>query len=160
MFNLGLYRNAIAWVVNLKDDVLKSKSLIYVIIVAASLSLVFGFTFYLIDPNVKSLGDGIWFSWVSITHVGYGDIVPTSFIGRLLGAALILLGIGMFALFTASFSAALIGRDLINVKHEMASVEKEARHIERDDTLILNELAKLHQRLEKLEAALIDKEKD
>ena len=58
-----------------------------------------------IDPNIETPLDGIWWAWVTITTVGYGDIVPGSTAGRLFGSALILLGIALFSMLTASFSA-------------------------------------------------------
>jgi voltage-gated potassium channel len=58
-----------------------------------------------IDPNIESPLDGIWWAWVTITTVGYGDIVPGSTAGRLFGSLLILLGIALFSMLTASFSA-------------------------------------------------------
>src|SRR5512139_3605204 len=112
MPNLDFYGNAFKWLVSLKDNLFKVKSLEYIIIIALSIAVIFGFTVFLIDPNIHSLGDGIWYAWVSMTHVGYGDVVPTSFLGRLLGAMLIIFGLAMFALFTARVSAALIGKDL------------------------------------------------
>ncbi|MDP3009144.1 MAG: ion channel [Methylococcales bacterium] len=32
----------------------------------------------------------MWSAWVTMTHVGFGDVVPTSFLGRLFSAGLIL----------------------------------------------------------------------
>jgi voltage-gated potassium channel len=58
-----------------------------------------------IDPNIETPLDGIWWAWVTITTVGYGDIVPGSTAGRLFGSLLILLGIALFSMLTASFSA-------------------------------------------------------
>ncbi|MBU2039658.1 MAG: potassium channel family protein, partial [Gammaproteobacteria bacterium] len=58
-----------------------------------------------IDPNVQTPMDGIWWAWVTVTTVGYGDIVPGSTAGRLFGSVLILMGIGLFSMMTASFSA-------------------------------------------------------
>lgn len=159
MPSFDLYSNAFKWLVSLKDTLLKIKILEYIIIIAASNAIIFGFAVFLIDPNVRSLADGIWYAWVSMTHVGYGDVVPTSFLGRLLGAVLIFFGLGMFAIFTASFSAALIGRDLGAFRDEMSSVEKETRDIEREESLVLKELARLHQRLDQLEARLNENKK-
>jgi len=42
--------------------------------------------------------DGIWWSIVTLTTVGYGDIYPITPLGKVLGAIMALLGIGMFAL--------------------------------------------------------------
>jgi len=153
------YGNAFKWLINLKDDLFKAKSLEYIVMLAVTISIIFGFMVFLVDPNIHSLSDGIWYAWVTMTHVGYGDIVPTSFLGRLLGALLILFGLGLFALFTASFSAALIGRDLSDVKIEMSNVEKETHDLEQEENLVLKELTRLHQRLETLEASLKENKK-
>ena len=58
----------------------------------------------ILDPNVATPLDGIWWAWVTITTVGYGDIVPSTMVGRLFAAFLSLLGVGLFAMLTASFS--------------------------------------------------------
>lgn len=58
-----------------------------------------------IDSNIETPLDGIWWAWVTITTVGYGDLVPATTLGRLFGSILILMGIGLFAMLTASFSA-------------------------------------------------------
>ena len=154
LFDFSIYSNAFRWLIHIKKDLLKARSLEYILIIAATISLVFGLAIFLVDPGIHSLGDGIWYAWVTMTHVGYGDIVTTSFLGRLLGALLIVFGLGMFALFTASLSAALIGRDLGSVKKEMKIVEREAHDIEQEESLVIKELARLHERLDKLEADL------
>jgi voltage-gated potassium channel len=64
-----------------------------------------------IDPNVETPLDGIWWAWVTVTTVGYGDIVPGSTAGRLFGAVLILMGIGLFTMLTASFAAFFMAED-------------------------------------------------
>lgn len=57
-----------------------------------------------VDPAIKSPLDGIWWAWVTVTTVGYGDIVPVSTMGRIFAGFLILLGVALFSLLTASFS--------------------------------------------------------
>lgn len=57
-----------------------------------------------IDPNIETPLDGIWWAWVTVTTVGYGDLVPSSTAGRLFAGLLMLLGIALFSLLTASFS--------------------------------------------------------
>ncbi|MDG6777757.1 ion channel [Thiomicrorhabdus sp. zzn3] len=53
--------------------------------------------------------DGIWYAIVTVTTVGYGDVVPQTENGRLFGTALILFGVVLFSLVTANISAFLIG---------------------------------------------------
>ena len=70
-----------------------------------------GFLIAGLDPAIKSPWDGIWWAWVTVTTVGYGDVVPESTEGRLFGSFLILMGIGIFSMLTASFSAFFVSRD-------------------------------------------------
>jgi len=43
------------------------------------------------SSNVHSLGDAFWYLLVTLTSVGYGDIVPTTIIGRVIGITLVIL---------------------------------------------------------------------
>lgn len=64
-----------------------------------------------IDPAVKSIGDGVWWAWVTVTTVGYGDIVPVTTEGRLFAAALIAVGMGLSAMLTASFTVYFVEQE-------------------------------------------------
>ena len=72
----------------------------------------------LIDPNVKNTSDGIWWAWVTVTTVGYGDIVPISNAGRVFGAFLILMGLALITMLTASFAAFFMAEDKKHSRHE------------------------------------------
>ncbi len=93
-----------------------------------------------IDPNVETPLDGIWWAWVTITTVGYGDIVPGSTAGRLFGSFLILMGIGLFSMMTASFSAFFMQQE------EEDLFNKERQHAE--------QLARMENKIEQLEDKL------
>lgn len=139
MTNCPYLRNALAWLDSLKAEALKQKSLGYVLFLAVGVTVLFGLAVFLVDPNVRSLADGVWYAWVTMTHVGYGDVVPTSFVGRLLASVLILFGLAVLALLTATFSSILIGRGMMG-------------EVARDESQILAELKRLHERLDQLEA--------
>ena len=68
----------------------------------------FGYLFYVSEPDVRSLGDGIWWALVTITTVGYGDITPVTTLGRVVASSLMLLGLGLIATITAIVSAKFI----------------------------------------------------
>lgn len=55
------------------------------------------------DPtcNIKSAEDAIWWSYVTITTVGYGDKFPVTTEGRVIAAVLMTAGVGLFGTFTA-----------------------------------------------------------
>ena len=145
------FRDAFLWLGTLKTALFRTRNLIYLVIVAVSITLVAGILMFLIDPNIRTPLDGTWYAWVTMTHVGYGDVVPVSFLGRFVAALLILAGLALFALFTASVSAALIGRELGESARETASAsgsDSEAAQVMRD---VLAELTRLRQRLDELE---------
>jgi len=77
-----------------------------------------------IDPGILTVEDGIWWALVTVTTVGYGDIVPTSGVGRVFGAALILIGLGLFSLLTASLTAIFISQEEPPNNQDTAIVDK------------------------------------
>ena len=68
----------------------------------------FGFIFFITEPDVKSYSDGLWWALVTITTVGYGDITPLTSIGRLVASTLMFLGLGLIASLTAVISVKFI----------------------------------------------------
>ena len=91
---------------------------------------------------------------MTMTHVGFGDVVPVSFFGRLLSAVLILFGLALFSLFTAILSVTLIGRNMDTWGQDMRHIEQETGRIETEESTILRELERLHDRMAVLEKQL------
>jgi voltage-gated potassium channel len=143
--------NAIHWGDNLRVELFKVKNLGYLVLLATMMTLAAGLILFLIDPNIKSPLDGIWFAWGTMTHVGFGDVVPISFFGRLLAVGLILFGLVFFSLFTALVSVSLIGRNMDALGIDMRQIEQGANRIQTGEDRILAELARLHERLKALE---------
>jgi len=115
--------------------------------VVAIIVIMAGTSIAAIDPAIETPWDGIWWAWVTVTTVGYGDIVPESPQGKIFGGLLMILGLGLFSLITASFSAFLIAREeeeLIEQEKEVASEEAQA----------VAKLEKIEKRLESLEQNL------
>jgi len=146
--------NAIQWGNSLRVDLFRVKNLGYLVLLSAMVTLAAGLVLFLIDPNIKSPLDGIWSAWVTMTHVGFGDVVPISFFGRLLAAGLILFGLVFFSLFTALVSVALIGRNMDALGVNMRQIEQGAGRIQTGEDRILAELARLHESLKALEKQL------
>ncbi len=55
--------------------------------------------------NIKSFGDGIWWAITTVTTVGYGDRYPTTTEGRFVAIALMIMGISLMGVITASVAA-------------------------------------------------------
>ena len=54
---------------------------------------------------LESYSESLWWSIVTITTVGYGDMVPASQIGRIVAVFLMLGGIGIFGAITANLAS-------------------------------------------------------
>ena len=117
-----------------------------------------GTSIAVIDPAIDSPWDGIWWAWVTVTTVGYGDIVPESPQGKVFGGLLMILGLGLFSLMTASFSAFLITREEEKVvKQGESLMEKEEEFLEKEREAISQETEAL-EKLESIEARLANLE--
>jgi voltage-gated potassium channel len=58
-----------------------------------------------------SVWDGIWWAVVTVTTVGYGDLYPVTVQGRLIGVAVMLVGIGFLSVLTAAVATQFIKTD-------------------------------------------------
>jgi voltage-gated potassium channel len=64
------------------------------------------------NPYFNSFGEALWWVVVSISTVGYGDIVPVTPYGRLLATILIFTGVALFSMFTALVSSVFVTQKL------------------------------------------------
>jgi voltage-gated potassium channel len=55
--------------------------------------------------NIKNFGDGLWWAITTVTTVGYGDRYPTTTEGRFLAVTLMIMGISLMGVITASVAA-------------------------------------------------------
>lgn len=55
--------------------------------------------------NIKNFGDGLWWAITTVTTVGYGDRYPTTTEGRCLAVVLMIMGISLMGVITASVAA-------------------------------------------------------
>ena len=57
------------------------------------------------DANIKTPEDALWWAFVTITTVGYGDKVPLSPEGRIIAGLLMTAGVGLFGTFSGFVAA-------------------------------------------------------
>ena len=82
-----------------------------------------------IDPSIGTVWDGMWWAWVTMATVGYGDVVPHSAAGRLFGSLLILFGVLLLSLLTANLAAFFIDTDVEKIERDEKSADRMLREI-------------------------------
>lgn len=101
-----------------------------------------GVGFWVIEPHAVTLSDGLWLAFTTAATVGYGDIVPSTHLSRAFAVLVVLLGLAVLSLVTASVAAMF--------------VETEERQIERDlmhaISALRSEVKSLHDELRELKA--------
>jgi voltage-gated potassium channel len=60
--------------------------------------------------NIRTASDALWWSFVTVTTVGYGDHFPTTGAGRAIAAILMAAGVGLFGTLTAYLANAWLTR--------------------------------------------------
>ena len=78
-----------------------------------SIAIIGSLLVYAIEPeSFTTPWDALWWAVVTITTVGYGDIVPDSAMTRIIAVLVMLSGISFMSLFTASISTGFITRKI------------------------------------------------
>jgi voltage-gated potassium channel len=83
-------------------DILQTNQLGYVMLFISGLVVVGGIGIWLVEPEIGSIGDGVWWSLVTAATVGYGDIAPKTLPGRIVAAVMMIIGISTFGLVTST----------------------------------------------------------
>jgi voltage-gated potassium channel len=121
LLKIGRYTNAFSVV----GDVLKRKSaqLFTSLIAVIVLMVMSSILMYAIEnetqPDVfENALSGLWWAVSTVTTVGYGDVYPITLFGKLIGAVIALLGIGLIAIPTSIISAGFLENIVGNKKSE------------------------------------------
>ena len=86
------------------------KNAVYVMIVATlGIVVVGGVIVWVFDrQDFPDLGGALWYTLQTVTTVGYGDEVPTTEVGRLVGASVMIVGVALIAILTASITSVFV----------------------------------------------------
>ncbi|GAB3748652.1 potassium channel family protein [Spirosoma pomorum] len=118
-----------------------------VVLLSALLLMVFGAIAILSvervpESNIKTPSDALWWAFVTITTVGYGDRFPVTTAGRLIAAVLMVVGVGLFGTFTGYVANFF-------VEEEQAEKPKE-----NELQTLIDEVRQLRAKIEELEERL------
>lgn len=123
--------------------------------------IVFGILAAGVDPGIHSIFDGVWWAIATVSTVGYGDVVPTSTLGRVIGAILIVMGLGIFVVITANFLAIFLKEgksDFSKAEHEIDEMSKRMKHMAEEQNKMAAMLGRLENKLSRF-AKKKDKQK-
>jgi voltage-gated potassium channel len=90
--------------------------------------------------NITSGADAIWWAFVTISTVGYGDRYPVTGLGRLIGILMLMAGVSLFSVLTSFLASAFT---------KPATSQEEGR-----DRVLRAEIQEMRQALARLEAQL------
>lgn len=133
---------------------------IFPFLAAATLALAFlaGVIIRIIDHrDFQSLGDALWWSIVTLATVGYGDIVPHSTWGRIVGTAVIVLGVTFISVLTATVTSYFVSA---NQEEFAANVAEAAEQDEAGDVETHRLLHELLDRVAAIEGKLNDRSRE
>jgi voltage-gated potassium channel len=128
------------------QGVLRTNGLGYVLGVTATIVVIGGIVAHEVEPSITSIGDGIWWSLVTTSTVGYGDIAPKTLAGRATAAVLMLVGIGTLGMITAGIATYFLGVRTAANPH----IEHVQRQLERWEELSPTQRRELARVLETL----------
>ena len=85
------------------------KAVYYIVAADVAIVLVGGSLIWFLDrQEYEHFGDALWYTLQTITTVGYGDVTPVEPIGRVVGAAIMMLGIAFLSILTATITSSFI----------------------------------------------------
>ena len=147
--------NRIKNFINLIERVFNSRRLRTILGVLIICIISFGYVFYLAEPQIKTIEDGIWWALVTITTVGYGDITPLTTLGRLVAGTLMFVGLGLIATVTAIVSAKFIANYVDHhtnddVLEKLEELEEEIEKIEEIESNVVGKLKELEEEIDEL----------
>lgn len=100
------------------------------LLATAIIVVIFGVLASGVDPNIKTAWDGIWWAVATVTTIGYGDVVPSSELGRIIGIGLMVLGLGVFVIITANILALTLVKETKKIKEEERKLDEVFKDIQ------------------------------
>ncbi len=115
------------------ESVLLAVSLVTLLLLVLASAAILGFE-DVPAANIKGPEDALWWAFVTITTVGYGDRFPVTWEGRLVGALLMAAGVGLFGTFSGFVAswflaprAAKNAGEIELLRQELAALREEIR---------------------------------
>lgn len=114
--------------------------LVHLLAISAGILLVGTVVIFLIESpdensEINTMLDAVWWTAATVTTVGYGDVVPTTDLGRIIGVVFMFVGISILGIFISTIGASLIRTRLIHGKQDMTNEEQHEKIMKRIEKL-------------------------
>ena len=100
------------------------------------------------ETDFPNFGLAVWWAIVTLATVGYGDVVPTTVGGRVVGSIVIILGVTFLAFLTATVTSYFVSSDQERAK------ARELEQRKATDEELRDLLQRLDERLAAIESKL------
>lgn len=100
-----------------------------VILVFAISAVVLGLERHAPHSTIHDYPDALWWAATTVTTVGYGDKVPVTPMGRTLAVVLMVVGIGLVGILTATVASFFVEQQTDKAKDELAEIRDELRMV-------------------------------
>ena len=111
-------------------------STLFLAIVVVTISSMFVVSYEVKSPssNIKTGADALWWSLVTVSTVGFGDRYPVTTGGRLIGVAIMVVGVGLFGVLSSFLASKFIRNQQagdLDTKNEIAALREQIASMQR-----------------------------
>ncbi|MGR5236063.1 ion transporter [Vibrio alfacsensis] len=99
------------------------------------------------EANIQTGADALWWAFVTISTVGYGDHYPVTTAGKLLAVLIIICGVGIFGMISGLITSILTTPSK-QQEHRSRNKEKQLEHVLDRQEQILNRLQSIEEALQ------------
>ena len=115
------------------------------VVLASTLAL------YLFDPSINSLFDSLWFVLSTMTTVGYGDIMPQSGAGRIIGLLILIVGVLVFSTITGAMTSYFARRVLMNEEFNITENDDNIALLKENLSFNKENLDHVHKKVDRID---------
>ena len=124
------------------------------VVLASTLAL------YLFDSSINSLFDSLWFVLSTITTVGYGDILPQTGIGKIIGLITLIVGVLIFSAVTGGMVSYFARRVFTNEDFNITENDDNIELLKDDLSFNKQNLNEVHSKVDKIDKDVMSLKKE
>src|SRR5262245_45912412 len=142
-------RSSKAFSERMKRAVMRRRIFPYLVSITVVLGLLSGLLVMLVDrKDFPTYGTAVWWAIVTLGTVGYGDVVPHSAWGRVVGSAVIVVGVTFLSFLIAIVTSYFVSGE----QEEKEERQRPQRQVEHD--AVVEALGRIERRLDAIERQL------